>query len=104
MRQDAEVIMKLTDADNAADGIFFPALEQNMMGAVLILSLIHISIMLFFNKNTLFTQYLAINNIRILLFKTESFALAYFVDKLSYHALHLFNDLRIGGGKVIFLL
>lgn len=28
--------MKLTDADNAADGIFFPALEQNMMGAVLI--------------------------------------------------------------------
>ncbi|MFA2072334.1 oxidoreductase, partial [Escherichia coli] len=22
--------MKLTDADNAADGIFFPALEQNM--------------------------------------------------------------------------
>ena len=36
MRQDAEVIMKLTDADNAADGIFFPALEQNMMGAVLI--------------------------------------------------------------------
>ncbi|RCC46317.1 hypothetical protein C6B16_25555 [Escherichia coli] len=34
MRQDAEVIMKLTDADNAADGIFFPALEQNMMGAV----------------------------------------------------------------------
>lgn len=27
--------MKLTDADNAADGIF-PALEQNMMGAVLI--------------------------------------------------------------------
>ncbi len=26
------------------------------------------------------------------------------VDKLSYHALHLFNDLRIGGGKVIFLL
>lgn len=33
---DAEVIMKLTDADNAADGIFFPALEQNMMGAVLI--------------------------------------------------------------------
>ncbi|MGD7811636.1 PAS domain S-box protein, partial [Escherichia coli] len=25
--------MKLTDADNAADGIFFPALEQNMMGA-----------------------------------------------------------------------
>ncbi|EPR5996890.1 PAS domain S-box protein, partial [Escherichia coli] len=26
--------MKLTDADNAADGIFFPALEQNMMGAV----------------------------------------------------------------------
>ncbi|MGD7926946.1 PAS domain S-box protein, partial [Escherichia coli] len=24
MRQDAEVIMKLTDADNAADGIFFP--------------------------------------------------------------------------------
>lgn len=23
--------MKLTDADNAADGIFFPALEQNMM-------------------------------------------------------------------------
>ena len=35
MRQDAEVIMKLTDADNAADGIFFPALEQNMMGAVL---------------------------------------------------------------------
>lgn len=35
MRQDAEVIMKLTDADNAADGIF-PALEQNMMGAVLI--------------------------------------------------------------------
>ncbi|MFR0435825.1 oxidoreductase, partial [Escherichia coli] len=26
MRQDAEVIMKLTDADNAADGIFFPAL------------------------------------------------------------------------------
>ena len=35
-RQDAEVIMKLTDADNAADGIFFPALEQNMMGAVLI--------------------------------------------------------------------
>ncbi|ADN46277.1 hypothetical protein BE964_02635 [Escherichia coli] len=37
--------------------------------------------MLFFNKNTLFTQYLAINNIRILLFKTESFALAYFIDK-----------------------
>ena len=36
MRQDAEVIMKLTDAENAADGIFFPALEQNMMGAVLI--------------------------------------------------------------------
>ncbi|RIB74529.1 PAS domain S-box protein, partial [Escherichia coli] len=36
MRQDAEVIMKLTDADTAADGIFFPALEQNMMGAVLI--------------------------------------------------------------------
>lgn len=35
MRRDAEVIMKLTDADNAADGIF-PALEQNMMGAVLI--------------------------------------------------------------------
>lgn len=34
--------MKLTDAENAADGIFFPALEQNMMGAVLILSLIHI--------------------------------------------------------------
>ncbi|ORS69196.1 hypothetical protein BHS93_24685, partial [Escherichia coli] len=32
----SEVIMKLTDADNAADGIFFPALEQNMMGAVLI--------------------------------------------------------------------
>ncbi|HBD4904480.1 TPA: EAL domain-containing protein [Escherichia coli] len=28
--------MKLTDAENAADGIFFPALEQNMMGAVLI--------------------------------------------------------------------
>lgn len=28
--------MKLTDADTAADGIFFPALEQNMMGAVLI--------------------------------------------------------------------
>ncbi len=28
--------MKLTDADNAADGIFPPALEQNMMGAVLI--------------------------------------------------------------------
>ncbi len=28
--------MKLTDADNAADGISFPALEQNMMGAVLI--------------------------------------------------------------------
>ncbi len=28
--------MKLTDADNAADGIFFPALEQSMMGAVLI--------------------------------------------------------------------
>ena len=28
--------MKLTDEDNAADGIFFPALEQNMMGAVLI--------------------------------------------------------------------
>ncbi len=27
--------MKLTDADNAADGIFSP-LEQNMMGAVLI--------------------------------------------------------------------
>ncbi|EGD6336204.1 TPA: PAS domain S-box protein, partial [Shigella sonnei] len=26
MRQDAEVIMKLTDAENAADGIFFPAL------------------------------------------------------------------------------
>ncbi|EPF0067650.1 PAS domain S-box protein, partial [Escherichia coli] len=22
--------MKLTDAENAADGIFFPALEQNM--------------------------------------------------------------------------
>ena len=28
--------MKLTDAENAADGIFFPALEQTMMGAVLI--------------------------------------------------------------------
>ncbi len=28
--------MKLTDAENAADGIFFPVLEQNMMGAVLI--------------------------------------------------------------------
>ena len=28
--------MKLTDAENAGDGIFFPALEQNMMGAVLI--------------------------------------------------------------------
>lgn len=28
--------MKLSDAENAADGIFFPALEQNMMGAVLI--------------------------------------------------------------------
>lgn len=28
--------MKLTDAENSDDGIFFPALEQNMMGAVLI--------------------------------------------------------------------
>ncbi|ENO08149.1 cyclic-di-GMP phosphodiesterase [Escherichia coli O157:H43 str. T22] len=28
MRQDAEVIMKLTDADNAADGIFFPPLSK----------------------------------------------------------------------------
>lgn len=28
--------MKLTDAENAADGIFFFAFEQNMMGAVLI--------------------------------------------------------------------
>lgn len=27
--------MKLTDAENSDDGIFFPALEQNMMGAVL---------------------------------------------------------------------
>ena len=37
MRQDAEVIMKLTDADNARRWHFFsPALEQNMMGAVLI--------------------------------------------------------------------
>ncbi|RCX59013.1 hypothetical protein DTL72_25000 [Escherichia coli] len=36
---------------------------------------------LFFNEKILFTQYLTINNIRILLFKHESFALAYFIDK-----------------------
>ncbi|CAD5819657.1 Uncharacterised protein [Escherichia coli] len=39
------------------------------------------SIALFFNEKILFQQYLAINNIRILLFKHESFALAYFIDK-----------------------
>lgn len=35
----------------------------------------------FFNEKILFQQYLTINNIRILLFKHESFALAYFIDK-----------------------
>ncbi|WP_204267602.1 hypothetical protein, partial [Escherichia coli] len=39
------------------------------------------SIALFFNEKILFQQYLTINNIRILLFKYESFALAYFIDK-----------------------
>nr|EFO3283735.1 hypothetical protein [Escherichia coli] len=39
------------------------------------------SIALFFNEKILFQQYLTINNIRILLFKHESFALAYFIDK-----------------------
>ncbi|OTC49411.1 hypothetical protein AW081_27260 [Escherichia coli] len=38
-------------------------------------------IALFFNEKILFSQYLTINNIRILLFKHESFALAYFIDK-----------------------
>ncbi|EFO4686190.1 hypothetical protein BCZ41_24135 [Escherichia coli] len=38
-------------------------------------------IVLFFNEKILFVQYLTINNIRILLFKHESFALAYFIDK-----------------------
>ncbi|RCV96680.1 hypothetical protein A0U98_07910 [Shigella boydii] len=38
-------------------------------------------IVLFFNEKTLFAPYLTINNIRILLFKHESFALAYFIDK-----------------------
>ncbi|OOP01676.1 hypothetical protein AJR23_017025 [Shigella flexneri] len=32
-------------------------------------------------KKISFQQYLTINNIRILLFKHESFALAYFIDK-----------------------
>ncbi|AXZ73457.1 hypothetical protein D3W53_12565 [Escherichia coli] len=36
---------------------------------------------LFLNEKILFAQYLTINNIRILLFKHESFALAYFIDK-----------------------
>ncbi|AUJ96030.1 hypothetical protein CR539_12040 [Escherichia coli] len=40
-----------------------------------------LSIALFFNEKILFQQYLTINNIRILLFKHESFALAYFIDK-----------------------
>ncbi|KYS83032.1 hypothetical protein AML34_21215 [Escherichia coli] len=39
------------------------------------------SIALFFNEKILFKQYLTINYIRILLFKHESFALAYFIDK-----------------------
>ncbi|OOP06808.1 hypothetical protein AJR24_016460 [Shigella flexneri] len=34
-----------------------------------------------FNEKIPFQQYLTINNIRILLFKHESFALAYFIDK-----------------------
>ncbi len=36
---------------------------------------------LIFNDKILFALYLTINNIRILLFKHESFALAYFIDK-----------------------
>ncbi|AUU31912.1 hypothetical protein DLV27_14380 [Shigella flexneri] len=39
------------------------------------------SIALFLMKKISFQQYLTINNIRILLFKHESFALAYFIDK-----------------------
>lgn len=36
MRQNAKVIIKLTNAKNAANGIFFPALKQNIISAVLI--------------------------------------------------------------------
>lgn len=46
---------------------------------------------LIFNEKILFAQYLTINNIRILLFKHESFALAYFIDKsYFFNAIQLF--------------